>query len=90
MCRHIYSNSTKLHIHSSNGSIFITIKPKAKENFTLAIILLNILQKITLKKFHIFKDPLAYIIPGPKLSGPCVTPTSQVHISLMLLLVVKK
>jgi hypothetical protein len=45
---------TKFHVHSSNGSLAIAIKPEGTEHFLVVVtLLLSILEKHYLHKLHI-------------------------------------
>jgi hypothetical protein len=73
---------------TSNGSLVITIKSKAKYTFHVASILLFYnLQKITLTKVtHFSKIYYHTEFQDPKLSGANVAPTLKIHVAIMLVL----
>jgi hypothetical protein len=76
--RMIYLHA-KFHMPSTSGLLVIVIKP---ERFHSTTILFYILQQTT--KVAYFSNPTSF--QDPTLNGACVTPTSQVYASVMLLL----
>jgi hypothetical protein len=77
---------TKCHISSSNGSLVIAIKPKAKYTIhnSIHFVVLHCTGNYLNKSCIVFE----YLLPfqEPILSGAIVTPTLQVRASAMLVL----
>jgi hypothetical protein len=46
---------TKCHLPSSNGSLIIVVKLRAKENFRTVAMLFCVLHKNTITKLHVFR-----------------------------------
>jgi hypothetical protein len=71
---------------SSNNSLAICVKMKAKENFCAAAMLFNVFQHITLTKVPRFSITYYAYLTDRTLGGTSAVPSSQVRPSAMLLL----
>jgi hypothetical protein len=80
---------TKFQMLTSNGSLVVAIKPKAKYRFyAAAMLLFFVLQNKIVFTEVAYLSRIYYLISfqDPVLSGASVAPTSQVLVSSMLIL----
>jgi hypothetical protein len=76
----------------SNGSVVITIIPKAKYQFHAATSLFYTVQNIAVLEVAYFLKSIYYHTQfwGSSLNGCCAVSSTQVHVSAMLLTIVRK